>query len=172
MTPVFEIVKLIGSLFYTTTPSNWPPLSAEKISLSLSHLVPEILGPKVGLIVHQNVLFNGFSTFCINFLLDFQSNWPPFSLILDLFDPSFSQNLISDSVQFCSHAEPTYRKFSEVPPHPPSPPEEKYPLRDPQLHNIHHNWLSKSQKCTQRWVQPDQCYFTVQITGINFECRL
>ncbi len=23
---------------------------------------------------------------------------------------------------------------------------------------------------TQRRVQPDQCYFTVQITGINFEC--
>ncbi len=34
------------------------PLSAEKIGLSLSHLVPEILGPKVGLIFHQNVLFN------------------------------------------------------------------------------------------------------------------
>ncbi len=26
--------------------------------------------------------------------------------------------------------------------------------------------------CTQRRVQPDQCYFTVQITGINFECSL
>ncbi len=25
---------------------------------------------------------------------------------------------------------------------------------------------------TQRRVQPDQCYFTVQITGINFECSL
>ncbi len=25
---------------------------------------------------------------------------------------------------------------------------------------------------TQRRVQPDQCYFTVQITGINFECNL
>ncbi len=35
-------------------------LSAEKISLSLSDLVPELLGPKVGLIFHQNVLFNRF----------------------------------------------------------------------------------------------------------------
>ncbi len=25
---------------------------------------------------------------------------------------------------------------------------------------------------TQRRVQPDQCCFTVQITGINFECSL
>ncbi len=33
------------------------PLSAEKIGLSVSHLVPEILGPKVGLIFHQNVFF-------------------------------------------------------------------------------------------------------------------
>ncbi len=24
-------------------------------------------------------------------------------------------------------------------------------------------------ECTQRRVQPDQCYFIVQITGINFE---
>ncbi len=31
-------------------------------------------------------------TFCINVLLDFRSKWPPFSLILDLFDPSFLQN--------------------------------------------------------------------------------
>ncbi len=29
-----------------------------KICLFLSHLVSEILGPKVGLIFHQNVLFN------------------------------------------------------------------------------------------------------------------
>ncbi len=36
------------------------PLSEEKISLSLSHLVPEILGPKFGLIFHQNVLCNIF----------------------------------------------------------------------------------------------------------------
>ncbi len=25
---------------------------------------------------------------------------------------------------------------------------------------------------TQRRVQPDQCYFTAQITAINFECSL
>ncbi len=31
-----------------------------KISLSLSHLVPEILGPKMDLIFHQNLFFNRF----------------------------------------------------------------------------------------------------------------
>ncbi len=38
----------------------------------LSHLVPEI--HKVGLIFHQDILFNSFYIFYINFLLDFQSN--------------------------------------------------------------------------------------------------
>ncbi len=99
MTPIFGIFNLIGSLFYTSTQSNWLPLSAEKISLSLSHLVPEILGRKFGKMFYQNVLFNRFYAFCINFHLDFLSNWSPFSLILDLFDPSFSQNLRSDCVQ-------------------------------------------------------------------------
>ncbi len=48
--PHFWIFNPIGSLFYTSTLSDWPPLSAEEIGVSLSHLVPEILGPKVGLI--------------------------------------------------------------------------------------------------------------------------
>ncbi len=60
MTPVFEIFDPNESLFYALSRSDWPPLSAENIGLSLSHLVPEILGPKVGLILNQNVLFNSF----------------------------------------------------------------------------------------------------------------
>ncbi len=36
----------LRSLFYTSTQSDWPPLSAEKNCLPLSHLVPEKLGPK------------------------------------------------------------------------------------------------------------------------------
>ncbi len=35
--------------------SDWPPLSAEIISLCLLHLVPEIRGHKVGLIFNKNV---------------------------------------------------------------------------------------------------------------------
>ncbi len=35
-----------------------PLFLEKKIGLSLSHLVPEILRPKVGIIFHQNVFFN------------------------------------------------------------------------------------------------------------------
>ncbi len=51
MAPVFEIFHLF-SYFMEHHDLIDPPLSAEKISLSPSHLVPEILRPKVG---HQNV---------------------------------------------------------------------------------------------------------------------
>ncbi len=40
-----------------------PLFLQKKIGLSLSHLVPEILGPKVGLIFHQNVFFTRFKHF-------------------------------------------------------------------------------------------------------------
>ncbi len=36
------------------------PSFCEKNGLSLSNLVPEIIGPKVGLSFHQNILFNRF----------------------------------------------------------------------------------------------------------------
>ncbi len=35
-------------ILYLNTIRYWPSLSAEKVGLSLSHLVPDILGPKVG----------------------------------------------------------------------------------------------------------------------------
>ncbi len=74
MTLVNVIFNPIVFLFYNSTQSDGPHLSAVKIGLSLSHSVPEILGLKFGLIVHQNVLFSRFVLFCINFLFDFQSN--------------------------------------------------------------------------------------------------
>ncbi len=86
--PHFWDFDPIGSQFHAPSRSDWPSLSAEKIGLSLSHLVSEIFGPKFGLIFQQNWLFNCFYAFCINFLIDFQSNLSPSSLILDLFDPS------------------------------------------------------------------------------------
>ncbi len=49
MTPIFEIFYLIGSLFYASSRSDGPPLYAEKLGLSPSHLLAEIFGPKVGL---------------------------------------------------------------------------------------------------------------------------
>ncbi len=108
MNPIFEIFDLNEFLCYTLSWPNWRPLSAERnwvVSITFSHLVPEIVGPKVGLIFHQNLLFNSFTVFCMNFLLDFQSNWLTFSLILDLFYPSlfFLQNLRSDWVQLFYH---------------------------------------------------------------------
>ncbi len=54
MTLVFKILNHIGSLCYASTRSHWPPLSAEKIGLYLSHLVPEICGPKVGQIRNRD----------------------------------------------------------------------------------------------------------------------
>ncbi len=62
------------------TQYNWPTLSTEKIGLSLSHLVQEILGSKVGLIFYQNVLFNRFNAFYINFPLIFDPIDPLFHL--------------------------------------------------------------------------------------------
>ncbi len=45
---------------YASSRSDWSPLSVARISLSLSHFVREIFGTKIGLIYHQNVLFNSF----------------------------------------------------------------------------------------------------------------
>ncbi len=83
----------------TTRPHCPPLLIIPIIGLSLSHLVSEILWPKVRLIVHQNVLLNRFKAFYINFpLICYPMDL--FLLILNLFDLSFSQNLRSDLLQF------------------------------------------------------------------------
>ncbi len=60
MTPVLGIFSPIGSLFIPQHNPIDPLFLQKKIGLSLSHLVPEILGPKVGLFFHQIVLFNRF----------------------------------------------------------------------------------------------------------------
>ncbi len=75
---VFENFDPIGFLFYASSRSDVPPLSVEIIGLSLLHLVPEILGPKVGLIFHQNVLLKQFLSILYKFS-------PYFSIQLTLF---------------------------------------------------------------------------------------
>ncbi len=86
-TTVFEIFNPNGAIFYASPRSDWPSLSAEKTGLSLSYLVPEILGPKVGLIVCQNIYYlavlsilHQFSPcFSIQFtfiFIDLKSFWP------------------------------------------------------------------------------------------------
>ncbi len=57
----------------------------------LSHLVPEIIWHKVGLFFHKNLSVDTFEAICTTFLLDFWSCWPPFSLLLDIFDSSFKK---------------------------------------------------------------------------------
>ncbi len=77
----------IWSLFYALSWSEWPLLSAEKNGLSLSHLVPEILGPKVGQIFTKmylsvlSILYQfspWFSIQLIPFFTDIRSFWPSF----------------------------------------------------------------------------------------------
>ncbi len=97
--PRFGDFNPIGCLFYTSTQSDWPRFCRKK-GLSLSHLIPEILGLKVGLIFHKNVFFKRFLSILYLFSFNFRSNWPLFSLILKLFDPSFSQKLISEGSNF------------------------------------------------------------------------
>ncbi len=85
--PYFTVVgnfHVINPLYYifqshwVPTRSYWTPLPANEISLSLSHLVPEIIWSKVGLI-HKNLLFDQFVPV---FYLTFKSRWLHFLLFL------------------------------------------------------------------------------------------
>ncbi len=93
MTLVFEIFDLIWN---PLPGSYWPTLSTDIIGLSLSNLFPGIYS--TGLIYHKNILYNSFY-----FL---RSSWPLFSLVIDIFAPSFWQNLTFDWVHFSSCAGP------------------------------------------------------------------
>ncbi len=85
MTQMFEIFHLTPLFMHHHDLSD-PLFLQKKISLSLSHLVSDILGPKVGLMFIKMYYLTIFMHFCINFLLNFRSKWPLFSLILDHFD--------------------------------------------------------------------------------------
>ncbi len=60
MTPIFEIFDPSGPYCMLQLDLIDPLFLQKKIRLSLSHLVIEILGPRLGLIFHQNALFNSF----------------------------------------------------------------------------------------------------------------
>ncbi len=121
--PVFVIVDPIWSYCMVQTRSDWPPLSTEKNQLCVSHLVPKIHGHKVGLIQTSFKDFASFFPFCINFHLTFRSNWPPFSLVLDLIDPSFYKNLDLIGSIFFYHMPnlPTENLVNHPPPPHPRP---------------------------------------------------
>ncbi len=96
-----------------------PSLSAERFGLSLSRLVPEILGPTIAVIFYQNVLFNRFTyKHFISIFTWISIRLTFFSLVLDLLTPHFYKTL--DPVGYIFYHSP-YRKFSEVPPHPSTP---------------------------------------------------
>ncbi len=80
---------LLGPFVYVIR-SYWHLLSAEKISLSLSHVIPEIIWTKVGLIVaqicHLTILKH---IVPISFLISNLVDPFFFLLFLDHFDPSF-----------------------------------------------------------------------------------
>ncbi len=128
-----------------------PSFCRKKLVLSLSHLVPEILGPKVGLFFHQNVLFNRFKAFCINVLLDFSIQLTPFSLISMFLIPHFHQifRLDSDWVQFLLRAIPGYQKFGEV--HPPPPPRGAFIQYAWKMYNCYVCTTVKNIKCVNIW---------------------
>ncbi len=54
--------------------SDWPLFQQKIVDLSLSNLFLEIIGPKIGLIIHPNWQKWSFEALCINVLLDFQSS--------------------------------------------------------------------------------------------------
>ncbi len=94
MTPVLGICNVFGALFFYLNTIRLTP------SLFLSHLVPEIVGPNVELMSTKIYYLTDFKHFVSIFSLIFNPIDLPFSLILNLFNPSFSQNLRSDWVQF------------------------------------------------------------------------
>ncbi len=67
------------------------------------------MSPKVGLIFHQNVLFNRFKAFCINF-----------PLVFDPIDPLFHKTLDPIGSNFFCVLNPDTDNLMKYPPHPPS----------------------------------------------------
>ncbi len=99
MTPVLGIFNPIGSLFKPQHDSGDHLFLQTKISLSISHLVPEIQTPKVGLLFTKMYYLTDFKHFVSIFSL-FSIHLTPFLLNLDFSDPSFSQNHTPDRVHF------------------------------------------------------------------------
>ncbi len=91
------------------------PLSTVKISLSLSHLVSEIISPSVGLNFPQNLSFDHFVPI-VSLIFDLVD--PLFLMFLDLFDPSFFQIFRSDRVHFFIVLWNPSQKLGKPPPPP------------------------------------------------------
>ncbi len=118
LTPVFDIFRSHWVPLLCPTRSYWPSLSAEKICLSLLYLVPVNIWPKGGLFFHKNLSFDTFEAICTNFLLDFWSCWPPFSLLLDpfFFLTSHFYKTLDPAVSIFSCVLDPHRKCGEMSP--------------------------------------------------------
>ncbi len=104
MTPVLGIYYLIESPFCTTAQSDWPPLYVEKISLSLSHLVPEILGPNVALIFTKIYYLTDFKHFASIFSLIFDPIEPPFQWFEIFLIPHFHKTYLLPKIWWSTPA--------------------------------------------------------------------
>ncbi len=76
-----------------------PLFLQEKIGLSLSHLVPEILGPKVGVFFTKMYYSTDFKHF-VSIFPSFSIQLTPFSINFKFLAPSVLQKLRSNWVQF------------------------------------------------------------------------
>ncbi len=105
LTPVFWHFPIPLAPFFMPNSILLTPLSAEKICLPLSHSVPEIIWPKVGLNFHKNLSFDHFEAFV-----------PIFSLTFDLIDPFFCSSYIFLTPHFYKTSDPVGSIFSSPAP--------------------------------------------------------
>ncbi len=105
----FDIVLYLSQTKGITTSFVLTPLSTNTNGLSLSQLVLGIIWPRVGILLHQNLVIWPFWSILYQFSCWFSIKMTPLSffffffffsflLILDLFDPSYLQNLRSKCV--------------------------------------------------------------------------
>ncbi len=100
-----------GSSLYGLTWSHCPPISPKANSLSLSHLVPKIIEPKVGLIFCRNLYF----IVLMHFITNFSLILVPFLLLF--LTPHFDKTLNPIGSIFSSHTGPNTKNMVNY--HPP-----------------------------------------------------
>ncbi len=81
------------------------------LCLSLSHLFPEIIWPKVGIFFHKYLSFDTFEAICTNFLLDFRSCWSTFHCYYIVLTPHFYKTLDPVGSIFSLPAGPPLTKY-------------------------------------------------------------
>ncbi len=72
----FKKISIPFSTYFMHNSSDRPLFQQKTSGFALLHFVPEINGPKIGLICYPNQQKWPFEAFCFNFLRDFWSNWP------------------------------------------------------------------------------------------------